>query len=427
MRQDSLTGARIRRRRLDRGLKQADLARACGISPSYLNLIEHDRRRIGGKLLADLAEALEVSPDRLRAGTDAETVAALRAAAAAFAAVPAELNRIEDFAARFPGWARLVNDQARRIADLEHTVEVMGDRMTHDPQLAASLHNILTSVTAIRAASAILAGDDPVEPEWQKRFQRNLFEDSQRLAEATESLVGDLEADAAAGAGAAPLDEMEEWLDRAAGAGAFEAGEDGASALAAEAEARLSSASARALARAEIARRAEDAAALPLADLRAGLGADPPDPVRLADRFGVALPLVMRRIADLDEAGGALVVCDASGTLTRRRATQAFPVPRFGAACPVWPLFAALQQVGRPVLAVLAQASTGARFRAWALAETRHPAGYAGGAVTEATMLVLPLAGGDAGASLTVGASCRVCPAEACAARRELSILGAGL
>ena len=47
-RRTQLTGNRIRERRLVLGMKQADLAEAVGISASYLNLIEHNRRRIGG-------------------------------------------------------------------------------------------------------------------------------------------------------------------------------------------------------------------------------------------------------------------------------------------------------------------------------------------------------------------------------------------
>ena len=43
----ALTGTRVRERRLLLGLKQADLARTAGISPAYLNLIEHNRRRVG--------------------------------------------------------------------------------------------------------------------------------------------------------------------------------------------------------------------------------------------------------------------------------------------------------------------------------------------------------------------------------------------
>ena len=60
MARDTLTGSRIRERRIILGLKQAELARRAEISASYLNLIEHNRRRIGGKLLLDIAEILGV-------------------------------------------------------------------------------------------------------------------------------------------------------------------------------------------------------------------------------------------------------------------------------------------------------------------------------------------------------------------------------
>ena len=42
----ALTGTRLRERRQALGLRQADLAAQMGISASYLNLIEHNRRRI---------------------------------------------------------------------------------------------------------------------------------------------------------------------------------------------------------------------------------------------------------------------------------------------------------------------------------------------------------------------------------------------
>ncbi|MCB1369110.1 MAG: helix-turn-helix transcriptional regulator, partial [Rhodobacteraceae bacterium] len=81
MARDTLTGSRIRERRIMGGLKQADLARRAGISASYLNLIEHNRRRIGGKLLLDIAEALDVEPAMLAEGAEATLIAGLREAA----------------------------------------------------------------------------------------------------------------------------------------------------------------------------------------------------------------------------------------------------------------------------------------------------------------------------------------------------------
>ncbi len=42
----ALTGSRLRERRTALGLRQSDLAERAGISPSYLNLIEHNRRNV---------------------------------------------------------------------------------------------------------------------------------------------------------------------------------------------------------------------------------------------------------------------------------------------------------------------------------------------------------------------------------------------
>ena len=58
MPRDLPAGPRIRERRLAAGMAQAELARLCGISPSYLNLIEHGRRRAGAALVARAAAAM---------------------------------------------------------------------------------------------------------------------------------------------------------------------------------------------------------------------------------------------------------------------------------------------------------------------------------------------------------------------------------
>ena len=49
MERSAFAGSRIRERRLALGLRQADVALRAGISGSYLNLIEHNRRRIAAK------------------------------------------------------------------------------------------------------------------------------------------------------------------------------------------------------------------------------------------------------------------------------------------------------------------------------------------------------------------------------------------
>ena len=88
---------------------------------------------------------------------------------------------------------QLVIDLDRKVRQLEQTVDGLSDRLSHDPHLATSLHEVLTTVTAIRSTSSILVETQDIEPEWQMRFHRNINEDSQRLAEEAQSLVSYLD------------------------------------------------------------------------------------------------------------------------------------------------------------------------------------------------------------------------------------------
>src|SRR5512142_3414157 len=53
-------GAKVRAVRRQQGLTQAQLATRLGISASYLNLIEHDRRALSAPLLIRLADTLQL-------------------------------------------------------------------------------------------------------------------------------------------------------------------------------------------------------------------------------------------------------------------------------------------------------------------------------------------------------------------------------
>src|SRR3546814_13817537 len=75
-------GHRIRRRRQEIGVTQGTLARRVGISPSYLNLIEHNRRTIGGALLHRIADALDLDHRALAGTEEARLIAELTEMAA---------------------------------------------------------------------------------------------------------------------------------------------------------------------------------------------------------------------------------------------------------------------------------------------------------------------------------------------------------
>ena len=206
-----LVGNRIRERRLSLGLKHADVALAAGISPSYLNLIEHNRRGIAGKVLLDIAAALRVDSASILEGADSALMREIEAVATGDVLV--ELDRAEDMVTRFPGWSRLLAQLGSRVQALEATVEGLSDRLTHDPFLSESLHAMLSSVTAIQATSGILAQTQELEPLQQRRFQANIYDESARLSDLSQSLARyfDRPADYVQ-ATSTPLDEVDVFL-----------------------------------------------------------------------------------------------------------------------------------------------------------------------------------------------------------------------
>ena len=186
--QSASIGLRIRQRRRTSKIKQADLAQQVGISASYLNLIEHDRRRIGGALLIKLAAALEVDPLLLSEGVHASIVNSLRELS--YDILGSEISsEIEEFATRYPIWANVAVSQQQKIGILEGTISALNERLSQDPRLSSSIHDVLSIVTAIQSLSSILNETDDIEPEWQKRFLRNIGEESQRLTKTSETLI----------------------------------------------------------------------------------------------------------------------------------------------------------------------------------------------------------------------------------------------
>jgi len=71
-------GDRLRRLREQAGLKQAELAQDLGLSASYLNQIERDQRPLTPRLLARLAEMLNVPPTYFAGTEDARRESQLR-------------------------------------------------------------------------------------------------------------------------------------------------------------------------------------------------------------------------------------------------------------------------------------------------------------------------------------------------------------
>lgn len=420
---ESLTGSRIRERRLALGVKQGALAEAVGVSPSYLNLIEHNHRRIGGKLLLALGRALDVDVSVLTEGVDAGISELLDAAARALGDVPAETERVDELVARFPGWTALIAAQEARARALEGQIDALRDRLAHDPALAEAMHEVLSSVAAIRSTADILVREADLDPAWRGRFHRNLHEDAERLSDRATGLLGQFEVPGG-GADASAPEETVEAMFEAAGHYFAEIEARGAVAIddVLGRAAGMTAGPARALAARRLQAYAEDAARLPMARFGPAAQAAAFDPAQVLSAAGGDVALVLRRMASVPVAYGApergLAICDASGALLHRRRLTGFTMPRVAAGCPLWPLYRVLGRVGQADVAMI-ETPRGTRFRTWSVAQPVGVQGFGAAARVEATMLVMPV-GVDVpvGDVIAGGPGCETCPREACAARR---------
>ncbi|MEL6521005.1 MAG: short-chain fatty acyl-CoA regulator family protein [Pseudomonadota bacterium] len=429
------TGSRVRQRRTALGRKQADLARAIGISASYLNLIEHNRRGIGGGLLNAIARELQVEPGELVDGVSADLARELRNAADGHAEAMLEIDRLEEFVGQFPGWSALLAQMNQREKGLEHTIETLSDRLTHDPFLSASLHDVLSTVTAIRSTASILAETPDLNQDWLSRFHRNLNDDGERLARGAEALVRYLDegGEARKTTGATPADEFDAFLK----ANQFhfavlEDSDDVAEILQAAPD--LVTSAGHSLAETYLQRYVQDRSMLPLDAFAQAARTEALDPAKLALQFGVDLLTVFRRLATIPKErlgfDVGLVLCDGSGTLTYRKSLTGFSLPRFGAACPLWPLYQALARPGTALHQVVEIAErTPQRFITYAACQTSLPAGFSGPEVRSTAMMFFPVEALPSGYPMPggqialAGPSCRICPRVGCVARREPSVL----
>ena len=425
-----LTGTRIREKRMDIGLRQADLAVDVGISPSYLNLIEHNKRRIGGKLLADIARSLAVEPAMLTEGADTALLDQLRGVAAEIGA-NAEVDRTEELATRYPGWAALIAEQADQTTRLRAHVQTLTDRMSHDPLLAAALHDVISAVTSIRSTAAILVGDDKIDADWQRRFHQNIHDDSLRLATESEALVNYLDAPKAEGALAmSPLEEAESLIAQSGYTmPELETGKTAFQDIISKSNAVQSVAGA-VIAHKILGDYAQLVKQMPLDAFSKAARSHAYDPAKLAAEFKVDLASVFRRLASLDPAQDhppiGLATCDAAGVMTFFKPVPGFSMLRNGAACPLWPLYASLSQPGHPIrIEVALPDANSTRLLCYTVASPIAPAGFDAPPPYTATMIVMPDPPAGDGLPLPVGISCRICPRENCVARREPSVLRA--
>lgn len=207
-------GLRISTRRKALLLSQAALARAVGVSPSYLNLIEANKRQVGGSLLQRIALELGIGLEELTGEAEHrlmhELVEAFADPALAETDMGAEQARL--LVATNPAVAQVVARLYRAYAAAMTSAEAYADRLRADPILSQLLHQVLSGITAIRSGAEILDAVPDLSPEDQKRFLSSINRETRNLTAVAQNLIGQFDQTSSRGTYASARREVDDMI-----------------------------------------------------------------------------------------------------------------------------------------------------------------------------------------------------------------------
>ncbi|MFG2253690.1 short-chain fatty acyl-CoA regulator family protein [Streptomyces mirabilis] len=435
-------GARLRRLREERRMSQAELARVLGISPSYLNQMEHDSRPLTVPVLLKLTEAFGVDPGFFSERDTTRLVADLREALAGeITEDRVSASDLADLASRMPAVATFLLGLGRRNQALTERLAGAADgrdgtqeeaprspheeirdffyrrqNYLHDTDLAAErlAEDIgIRPGEVVRALTERLADGHGVRSAAESGDRLHHYDEASR----TLHLSGRLRPGQRAFRLATQLALLEygDELDRQA-ATDFPAGSPS-----------------HALARIGIANYFAAALILPYRTFHAAAEEVRYDIERLTDRYGLGYETVCHRLSTLQRprlrgVPFSFVRVDRAGNLSKRQSATDFHFSRAGGTCPLWNVYEAFAAPGR-IHVQIAEMPDGQRYLWTARALTRHRGGWGepgktyaiglGCEIRHAARLVYAdgLDLGNAAAATPIGMGCRSCERTDCPQR----------
>ncbi len=206
-------GLKIRERRAKLGMSQTELAERLGISPSYLNLIERNKRNIAARLMPGLAQHLRVDVEWLDGESERRLAQELRELAGDPILRNFDLDSsASDLVARSPEWARALVALYRAYMNRSQAVAALSDRLNQDPYLGDAVHTMLTKITAIRSAAEILETVPDLDEPERTRFQSVLFKESTNLSGIAEGIAQFFDTADTDTAAMTPAEEVDDFI-----------------------------------------------------------------------------------------------------------------------------------------------------------------------------------------------------------------------
>lgn len=441
---DPQIGSKIRRLRRQRHVTQADLADFLGISASYLNLIEHNRRKTTVPLLFKLAGYFGIEPGELAQSDDARLVGDLMELFGDDLFADADLTNqdIRDLAQSNPAIARAVMRLFDKYRDLatngvperinetgmeapyhlatEAISDFLQENANHFPALEAAAERIGNDIDAtsdsfsqgLRAWLQNVLGMEWRIASLPRGIARRVSDDGRAL-EISDILAPESALFSVAhqiGLVVAEL-EINEILDAST----------------------LPETDAPALARNVLASYFAASLIMPYQPFLKACQNYRYDVDRIARQFGASFEQVCHRMTTLQRPGALgvpmhLVRTDIAGNISKRFSLSGIQIPRHSGACPRWNVYSAFLQPGR-INVQISQMPSGENFfciaKSFERGAFRHnaPRRYfsigVGCDIAHAKKLIYSdgIDLSNTTQIVPIGISCRICPRMECGQR----------
>ena len=207
-------GFRISNRRKSLRISQAALARLVGISPSYLNLIENNKRDVGGALLNRVATQLDIDVDELAGRAEQKLLQDLEEAFAdpVVESLPFRPEERRELVAQYPASAAALSRLHRAYSDAVSNADAYADRLRSDPLLSQLLHQILSGVTAIRSSAEILEDTADLDEAERRRFLGAIGRETLALSDVARNLIGQFDTSSEISRNVSPAREIDDLI-----------------------------------------------------------------------------------------------------------------------------------------------------------------------------------------------------------------------
>jgi predicted transcriptional regulator/transcriptional regulator with XRE-family HTH domain len=194
-------GNKLRRLRIDKRLSQVDLAAELGISASYLNLIEHDRRDLTVPLLLKISQTLKVDPLVFASEQDGQLLAEIGEILQdpiLGSSLPSE-DSISRFVSDHQDIALVVSKLYQGYKTATTDLQYLRERLSQDSVLADSSFRLRTLVTSIMSLTEIMRDNADMDQKQRQEFLKIVVNDSTSLTETINEMLGFVGVDKDAG------------------------------------------------------------------------------------------------------------------------------------------------------------------------------------------------------------------------------------